>query len=306
MEEQQQLEAVQRLTRDLKKAAATLSQSEARFLVDAYYQMQDNRIRSANQIRTLKAAEEPHETIGWLFANNELLENNIKSALDTYSSAHVIGRWSKSNHGIGPVIAAGLMAHIDITKAPTVGHIWRFAGLDPTVTWNKGERRPWNASLKTLCWKIGESFVKVSGNDEAVYGKLYVERKAREQANNADGLFADQAKAKLERFKIGKDTDARVWYEGRLTGDAARRIYIAPSEDRTGLTKKLAGDVGSGIPMLPPAHLHARAKRWAVKLFLAHWHGVAYMEKTGHQPPKPYVISHLHHAHEIVCPNWPW
>ena len=38
-----------RLTRDLKNAARTLSDAEARFLVDAYYMMQRDRIRASNQ-----------------------------------------------------------------------------------------------------------------------------------------------------------------------------------------------------------------------------------------------------------------
>lgn len=56
-----------------------------------------------------------------------------------------------SIHGIGPVISAGLLAHIDIHRAVTVGHIWRFAGLDPSVKWLKKTKRPWNAGLKVLC-----------------------------------------------------------------------------------------------------------------------------------------------------------
>ena len=32
--------------------------------------------------------------------------------------------------------------------------------------------------LKELCWKIGESFVKVKGNPADIYGKIYEERKA--------------------------------------------------------------------------------------------------------------------------------
>lgn len=40
---------VNKLTRDLANASKTLSQKEARYLVDLYYQMQDNRIRSYGQ-----------------------------------------------------------------------------------------------------------------------------------------------------------------------------------------------------------------------------------------------------------------
>ena len=118
-------------------------------------------------------------------------------------------------HGVGPVIAAGLLAHIDITRANTAGSIWRFAGLDPTSEWKKGTKRPHNAALKTLCWKLGESFVKISGKEDSVYGKLYKERKAEESAKNERGEFADQAKQKLEKFKIGKTTDAYKAYSVR-------------------------------------------------------------------------------------------
>jgi hypothetical protein len=268
------LEAVTRLSRDLKKAAQTLSPDEARYLVDAYYQMQGDRIRSANQVRALTASEEPHQTIAWLADNAGVLERSIAGALDAYSKASLVGTWARSICGIGPVIAAGLLAHIDITKAPTAGHIWRFAGLDPTVTWEKKAKRPWNASLKTLCWKIGESFVKVSTNDDDVYGHLYVARKAYEQQRNEAGALADQAAAKLEKFRIGKGTEARKAYEaGRL----------------------------------PPAHVHARAKRWAVKLFLAHYQAVAYRDHFGTDAPKPYILTREGgHAHEITVPNWPF
>ena len=117
------------------------------------------------------------------------------------------------------------------------------AGLDPTVTWDKGEKRPWNAKLKTLCWKIGESFVKVSGRDNDIYGHVYTERKALEIQRNDAGEYSEQAAAALAHKRYGQETIARAWYEqGKL----------------------------------PPAHIHARAKRYAVKLYLAHWQHVAY------------------------------
>lgn len=268
------LESVHRLSKDIKQAATTLSTEEARYLVDTYYQMQRDRIRSDNQVRSLGATDEPHATLSWLSDNTGLLERNVKSALDAYGDAHLVGRWSKSIVGIGPVISAGLLANIDIAKAPTVGHIWRFAGLDPTVSWDKGKKRPWNASLKTLTWKLGESFVKVSGLEDDVYGKLYLGRKAYEVERNDRGELADQAAAKLAKFKIDKATDAyKAYVSGRL----------------------------------PPGHVHARAKRWAVKLFLAHWQQVAFRDRYGVDAPKPYILTREGgHAHEIACPNWPF
>lgn len=269
-------EPIVRLTRDLKNASATLSHSEARYLVDAYYQMQQDRIRADSQIRSKINAEgsvvEPHEVLQWLSNNTAQLEAQIKRALDSYSDSQVPGLWAKSVVGIGPVISAGLLAHIDITKAPTAGHIWSFAGLNPKVEWKKGQKRPWNAALKTLAWKIGESFVKVSGNDNDVYGKLYLQRKAIEQAKNEAGAYGEQAKSILSKKNFRDDTHAKKAYlEGKL----------------------------------PPAHIHARAKRWAVKIFLAHYHAVAYENYYQKDAPVPYIIAHGEHVHLIPPPNWP-
>lgn len=266
------LESVNRLSKDVKDAARTLSTAEARWLVDSYYQLQEDRIRAAHQTRTLDEHGEPNAITTWLFAQRATLEKQIARALDTYSDAQESGRWMRSICGIGPIIAAGLLCHIDIEKAPTAGHIWRFAGLDPTVKWEAKKKRPWNASLKRLCFLIGESFVKVSGRDEDIYGKVYKERKALEEARNANGDFAEQAAQALKEKKFGEDTDARKHYEaGRL----------------------------------PPARIHLRAKRYAVKLFLAHVHHVMYERYYHEPPPMPYVLTHLGHAHYIGPPNWP-
>lgn len=264
------MEPIERLNRDLMRAMSDIGVDEARYLVDSYYQIQDYRKASNNQGRALERSDEPHAVVGWLGSQMDAVEGQLKRALGEWASQQPAGVWAQSIVGIGPVISAGLLAHIDIVKAPTVGHIWRFAGLDPTVRWEKGEKRPWNAALKTLSWKIGESFVKVSGNERDVYGKIYLARKARETEMNDALAFSDQAERKLATTRIGKDTEA----------------YKAYSAGK-----------------LPPAHIHARAKRYAVKLFLSHFHEAAYFAHYQTLPPKPYVITHLQHAHYIAPPN---
>jgi hypothetical protein len=264
------LEPLKRLTKDLLKAAATLSVDEARYLVDAYYILQRNRITAANQGRTLEDNEEPHTVIDWLGVQNKMLESQLKNSLDKWSSHSPVGQWAKSICGIGPVIAAGLLAHIDITRAPTAGHIWAFAGLDPSRSWDKGQKRPYNAKLKTLtAFKLGESFVKVQANEHDVYGRVFAHRKQIETARNEALTFADLARQRLPT--VSKATDA----------------YKAYSQGK-----------------LPPAHIHARARRYAVKLFLAHYHMVAYFVEYQTMPAFPYVFSHMEgHVHYIAPPH---
>ena len=268
-----ELESVTRLSKDIRKAAETLTDAEARFLVDSYYSMQRDRIGQDSAARQIAEAGEPNQVLVWLGGQSNLLENQIKGALEKYTTAHPVGSWMKSIKGIGPVLSAGLLAHIDIAKAPTVGHIWRFAGLDPSNVWGKGEKRPWNATLKTVCWKIGESFVKVStGENPSPYGLVYRDRKAFEIAKNDAGDYADQAAKALATKKFVKGTPTKAIYE---TGK------------------------------LPPSHIQARCQRYATKLFLAHLHHVWWETSFGEPPAKPYVITHLGHAHYIGPPNWP-
>lgn len=272
---------VGKINKDIRQASRVLSEGEARFLVDAYYDMQANRIRSAHQERQLDKAGEPNAMLEWFADQNHVLEEQVRKALDAYSAAHPVGVWMRSITGIGPVIAAGFLAHIDIKKAPGVGNIWRYAGLDPTMKWEKGKKRPWNARLKVLCWKLGESFVKVSNNPNDVYGKVYADRKRYEIACNEAFKFADQAAASLAAKKFGADTEARKRYE--------------------------AGK-------LPDARLHLRAQRYAVKLFLSHLHHVWYEIEFNVPPARPYILNEAAHlAHPefavhtnfIAPPNWP-
>lgn len=305
----EQLSVIDKLNKDIKAAAKTLQDREARYLVDLYYQFQDNRIRAAGQIRSMDqdvVAKEPHQILDWVFEQSEKLEGSIRSVLGLYAKNRVVGAWSQSIVGIGPVISAGLIANISMEtwqcmapqeerikrkpadrcreqnscsaachKRPTntVGQIWRFAGLDPTVKWEKGKVRPWNASLKRLCWLIGQSFVKVSNNKNDFYGAYYKLRKEKEQASNEAGLFAAQAEEILTRKKIDKKTEAYKAYS---------------------------------IGKLPPAHIQQRAERYAVKLFLSHWHKVAFVEKYNTLPPAPYVITKMGHSDVIDAPNWPF
>lgn len=285
------LMTIARLSKEQKALASTMGRDEARCLVDAYYQIQDYRKAAGNQRRaglklgdTEKVDLPAYPLIEWLGSHTASIELRLKNFLQAYAENDPVGQWSLSVCGIGPVISAGLLCHIDIEKAQTVGAIWKFAGLDPTSVWGKGQRRPWNAKLKTLCWHIGECFVKVQNNKDDFYGQLYVERKLYEQQRNEAGELADQA--------------ANILATKNFKSKPVKEDCEAAEED----FKRASEWYSQG--MLPPAHIHARAKRWVVKLFLAHWHEVAFCERFGTMPPKPYVIEHCGHIHKIEVPNY--
>ena len=300
-------EEIARLSRDLRQASETLSDAEARYLVDAYYIQQEDRKRSHAQERALDSGGEPHAVIAWLAEQSGVLEREIVKALDTYSGKHVIGTWMRGVYGIGPVIAAGFLAHIymgewcslcrgrsaqectarqqnkklqlmehfftPVVSCPTVGHIWAYAGMagDQQKPWERGQKRPWNSQLKTLCWKASDVFVKFSNNERCFYGQVYRARKQLEVERNDALAFKPIAEARLQR-------------------EAARG-------------KKTAEHAYHAAGLLSPGHLDLRARRYAVKLFLAHLHGEWYRIAFGEPPPLPYPIAHLGHTHIIPPPT---
>lgn len=271
------LAPIAKLDRDMMNTVATLGPDSTRYLVDTYYQIQESRKALANQIRAVSQRRDEGESTAALdhfLAQVSALERQMGNSLSYWSDQWLVGRWAKSQVGVGPILTAAFLAHIDITKANTAGSIWRYAGLDPSVVWNKGEKRPYNARLKVLCWRQGDSFVKQRNREGCFYGQVYESRKNFEVARDLEGYNAEEARRTLETKNIRKP-DTRQWYE-------------------------------SGH--LPPGRLDLRARRYAVKLYLSHWHEVAYWAHHGTLPPLPYPIANPHmpeHSELVAPPNAP-
>lgn len=322
---------IDKLSKDIKEASKLMSKQEARFLVDAYYNMQKDRIRQNNRLFQATNSDTPHASIGWLFDQSLILEKRIGKMLDYYSGASTVGMWLRENKGIGPIIAAGLLAYIDITRAPTAGRIWSYTGYVPDVNWHSADtnktkirerfpdwnlqpstvlsteqiyeimdfykrnpenvfasfkdeetdefksitfgelaiylaKPPFNPGLKTLAWKIGESFVKVSGQEEPNYGHLIIRRKIYEKKKNEAGEYKHLAERLLAEKRWDKTT---ATYKSLISGK------------------------------LSDGHIHSRSKRWAVKIFLSHMHHIMYVDHYNKLPPRPFAIEHLGHVDYI-------
>lgn len=259
-------------------ATANIRTDQVAELVNLYYNVQDFRIQNANRDRTEKDKEakpkkkKPEEESElskwldmWMHAGESVIYGKLKQWVEG-ELATPEARWAYAQNGIGPVIAAGLSAHIDCEKASMVSSLWKFAGQAPGFDRKiKGQKLCYNARLKVLCFKIGESFVKVSGKEGAVYGKLYAQFKEEEIRKNDSGLYKEAAQRELDAKKFKTDN----------------------------VTKKrlLEGKLSDG-------HLHARAKRRATKIFLSHYWEQGRKAK-GLPITEPFAMQILNHTGKI-------
>lgn len=314
-------EPVARMSQDMAKAAMLIPHKEAKYLVRTYYDLQRNRIRADNQIKALHQDTVPATVTTYVSNQFAVLEDQLKRALDKYTRGNAVGAWMRSNFGVGPVLSAGFLAHIDIEKAPAAGNIWSYAGLNPEQVWLPGQLRPWNAELKKICWLQGQVFMKFSKNEKCYYGQLYRQKKEYYMFHNERGAYQEQAARELAtknyrdpasaRKEVEQEDHDNDYMDGSM--DMVQGEAFSPTESGKPLVRLKATDqivqedeedykrvieyLREG--KLSPGQIDARARRWAVKLFLAHLHHVMHVDFYGTEPPKPYAIAHLDHVHMI-------
>ncbi len=319
------LSEVQPIPKELLEEAKIFTREQALAMVGFYYSIQKVRVGTSNKIsageRGADVVAEPG-LIKFLKLDVQATEDRAERGLTNFARNNPLGQWSLQIAGVGPVLAAALLAHIDIYKAKWLGQILSFAGqLDPAhpkMQWKKGCKRPWNAQLKQICWKLGESFRKcsVSGKtdaqwmidktllkkaetkgvpiaqlvkekrartekkkvalegDDYLYVRMYMDRKVLEQERNDRGMFEQQALGMLKEAKDKK----------RAISDEQREIWSSGK--------------------LQPIGIERRASRYAVKMFLSHWHQIGREIFCGEEV-KPWVIVHGGHGDYIPPPLWP-
>jgi hypothetical protein len=257
---------IPRIGKEVILQAQKLTNPEARFLVASYYASQDMRKQLDMQLRHLgEDLVRIPELLNSAAAGFSGIEDDIAKGLKKFAEGSRVGRWAMNQVGVGPVITAGMLAHLDITKAPTVGHFWSFSGLNPLQEWKKGEKRPYCAQMKQFCFHLGECFKRTSNKADAFYGQLYKSFKAKVIAKNERGENAERAKT----FKTNSSDVRAKLKEGKL----------------------------------PDGNLDRQAANQAVKIFMSHLHAVMYWDFYGKAPPKPFAMAILGHAHEIQIPD---
>lgn len=190
------------------------------------------RIEAENQLRSIVQgkAEGDQEFVRDHIVNDlKEIEKNIKSyCAKRLKEYPIYTDWLKDVKGIGPVLASGLLAYIITPKRfENPSNLWAYAGLhviDGKAAKRKaGEKSNWNTKLKTLCWLVGESFVKQKKANK--YRELYDRFRAF-----YDEKFPDESKGHcyaMAKRKTVKVFLANLWEEWMtLEGEEPKKPYV--------------------------------------------------------------------------------
>ena len=101
------------------------------------------------------------------------MEKNFNKLIKREIKNYPLWDWLKDVRGISHILGARLLHRIDGKEFAQVSNLWSYAGLD-----GPGWRgRPHNWDLTSICYLIGDSFVKAGGE----YRKVYDDRKEYER-----------------------------------------------------------------------------------------------------------------------------
>jgi hypothetical protein len=235
-----------------------MGNKEAQYLLDMYLFMLKRRVAIASKISRCGIES---RALGFLLDQIKAREGHARVLLDIYSDNHPVGAKMKEVKGIGPVIAAGLLAHVNMDRATTYGKILAYGGFNPNMVWNKGELRPFCAEFRSILIHAKRVFQFLSGNPTSYFGMHFKRYKNLIIAQNENGGMKEAAAAKLAKFNYRHETKAYQCYiEGKL----------------------------------PPAHITQLAGTKTLKLFIGCLHKY-WSEHLGRSAPLPYAVEHMGH-----------
>jgi len=179
-----------------------------------------------------------------------------------------IWEWITSIRGLSEgKMAAQLLAQIDdIGRFDTVSKLWRYCGyavIDGHIDApTKGQVLPYNRRLKSLLYLIGDEFIRMQ---TPIYAEIYYEEKAEQRRQHPEPYCTKCACVATECRHPAAHRKARSW-------------------DFT------------------DAHIHNRARRKMVKIFLQHlW--VTWRQLEGLPISEPYVQAIMGHTNIITAPG---
>lgn len=163
------VDGLAKISKEVKQSSINITRTDARFLVDMYYQTQVQRIGASNRIYSInkeldgEGRDVPLSLI-WVTENLKNQEAQIGKMLDVFTKSTPVGQWCRATKGVGPVITAGLLAYFDFDKVRFYNQFWSYAGF------NSGNN-PWLGSEKANKF-VTNLYKEFEANDKKIKDEI--------------------------------------------------------------------------------------------------------------------------------------
>ena len=299
-----------------------ISREEMKMLVDLYYQLQANRKRTREQIRSIEQNRDGGkgsnaDIMRWVLVNQSCIEKQIPEIMQEVCEHDEVGKWLLQIKGIGPVLAAALIAYFDVEGRQYANTFISYAGLNDN-------NRPWlgKEKSKKIIDDIMGTRKKVTEDDVAkicaktqwsydyLYKACYDEKKgkvvwSRKNLEAACAKIPYNQRLKSIMWNVGQSfiyQSSRGSYYGKLYME--RKAYEVKRNEEGHNKEYAEANIGKlkdkntetykaySQGIIPPSQITARARRWVEQLFLAHLFDEMYRVHNDALPPVPYILAH--------------
>jgi hypothetical protein len=194
-------------------------------------QIQKARIQFNNRLSALErgddddARTQQREIVGRWLNRFEELERELDADITAAVREEPVFEQVVAIKGIGPLLAAKMIAMIDIERAATVSALWRYAGYGVVDGERekpvKGEALHYNIRLKTTLYLVGSAFLRAN----SPYRRVYDDARAYYAANRPDWTPGHQHLA--AKRKMVKTFLAHLWERWRkVEGLPTGALYV--------------------------------------------------------------------------------
>jgi Transposase IS116/IS110/IS902 family len=296
-----------------------VEKATVRNMVEIYYDSQQFRMRTVSRLKKSSNDESFKEICEETIAVYLKQETRIAARLKTEMQSHIMSQWLYANYGIGPILAAGLVAYVDeIERFGTVSKLWKYAGMSTIdVCQDCGKRIIEDGARGAWILHLADRLFEQSQKNKDKKKKM-THSECIEKATSRVCLCPNPTKKTMaDRRVIGQMLEYNPKFKNLcfLIGDQFIRQMRSPYrkkfdeykldystrpdlkaeiEER----KRAPKDENDKFAVKGTARVHSMARRKAVKLFLSHfWQ--TWREVLGLPAPEPYAIAHLGHVDKI-------
>ena len=141
-------------------------------------QIQKGRIQFGNRVGALERGDDNGHSQQLLVAERWMqrfadMESELDKDIAKEVANYPIYEYVSEVKGIGPMLAAKMIAMIDIGNSPTISALWRYSGYGVVNGERerpvKGEKLHYNKRLKSTIYLIGGSFLKCGSPYRDIY-----------------------------------------------------------------------------------------------------------------------------------------
>lgn len=217
------------------------------FLVNSMLAIEKRRVATQVRLSHLEAQGKKDPESMELLKRLTDLEAYMDGRIAGLIEQHPVWPWASQVKGVGRENLAKIVGLVDINKADTVSSLWQFAGYGlnngKAPKREAGQKLAYNATLRSMCWRLAGSLMKVGGS----FYDYYLKEKEKYAAR-----FRKEGRKIVASAKLPSKNGKRYEPEGMISEGHVHNMALRKMIKLFLACLWVSWREGLGLPTRPP------------------------------------------------------